>query len=344
MPVFCRIVSLSLAIGWGLLQAVPVGAQTPLADMSAAPPNGVYSWPSTTPRNLPELLRGQGEPAQIVGHLFLPPGDAKAGAVILIHGSGGIYDAMLDYWPKKLNAAGLAVLSMDTFGPRGVKSTAEDQASVPFSADTADAFAALRMLATHPRIDARRIAVMGFSRGGITVWRSAVNRIIASQKLPDGLRFAAHVAMYSGGCAGLLRIRPNPGVFSPAPLLWVHGEADDYTPIGACRDYADRIAAAGTPSRLVAIPGAHHKFDQDDTRRVFLRGAQRTAEDCPLETDVETLQVMDHRTGQRITGDALAEVQKSCAQTGAHVQGDRAARDQAASAVLAFLAQALASR
>lgn len=327
---------LSVCLAW------PAGAQTPLTDMSSAPPNGTYIWPSSTPRNLPELLRGQGDPAQIVGHLFLPPGDAKTGAVILMHGSGGIYDAMLDYWPKQLNAAGLAVLSMDTFGPRGVKSTAEDQSSVPFSADTADAFAALRMLATHPRIDPRRIAVMGFSRGGITVWRSAVNRIITAQKLPGDLRFAAHVALYSGGCSGLLRITPKPGVFSAAPMLWVHGDADDYASIGPCRAYAERIGQSGTPVSFVTIPGALHKFDFGDTRRVFLRGAQRTADDCPLETDIDTLTVTDTRSGQRVAGEALAGVLKSCALSGAHVQGDHAARDQAAAAVLAFLGKALA--
>ena len=33
------------------------------------------------------------------------------------------------------------------------------------------------LLASHPRIDPKRIAVMGFSRGGITAVRSGVVRI-----------------------------------------------------------------------------------------------------------------------------------------------------------------------
>lgn len=80
----------------------------------------------------------------------------------MMHGSGGIYSAMLGYWPEQFNAAGYAVLSVDSFGPRGVKSTATDQSQVPFAADVADAFAALKLLASHPRIDAGRIAIMGF--------------------------------------------------------------------------------------------------------------------------------------------------------------------------------------
>ncbi len=112
----------------------------------------------------------------LVGHLFLPPGNEKVPAVVLVHGSGGIYKALLDYWPQQFNAAGIAVFTLDMFGPRGVQSTAEDQSQVPFAADVADAFAALRVLATHPRIDPRRIAVMGFSRGGIATLRASVER------------------------------------------------------------------------------------------------------------------------------------------------------------------------
>lgn len=322
-------------------------AQTLVADFSSAPAGGVFTFASTTPKSLPELLRGQGEAAQVQGHLFLPPADAaggRVGAVILVHGSGGLYDAMLGYWPRTFNAAGWAVLALDSFGPRGVASTAEDQSQVPFAADTADAFAALRLLASHPRIDPRRIAVMGFSRGGITAWRSALQRVIASQKLPGGLQFAAHVPVYAGGCAGIFRITPRPGVFSPAPQLWVHGDADDYTPIGPCRDYADRIGQSGVAVTFFAVPGAMHKFDLDDTRRVFIRGAQRTSDTCSIETDIDTLSVFDRNTGQRLSGDALAAALRACAATGAHVQGDRAARDQAAQAIRAFLTQVFAAR
>jgi dienelactone hydrolase len=338
-------------VAWCLvtwLAASAARAQDLVADMSAGPPSGRYSFASSTPKSLPELLRGpgQGDPASIVGHLFLPtePASGKLGAVILVHGSGGIYDAMLDYWPKRFNAAGLAVLALDTFGPRGVKSTAEDQSQVPFAADTADAFAALRVLATHPRIDPKRIAVMGFSRGGITAWRSAINRVIVSQKLPGDLRFAAHVPVYAGGCVGIFRVTPKTGVFSPAPMLWVHGEADDYTPIGPCREYSEKIGQTGTPVSFVPLPGAQHKFDMDDTRKVTIRGAQRTLEDCPLETDVEAMAVIDRKTGQRLNAEAIAATQKACVATGASVQGDKAARDQAAEAITAFLTKALAPR
>lgn len=315
-------------------------AQQAVADFSAGPPSGQYSFPSWTPKTLPELIKGNssGEGVKITGHLFLPSGTGKVPAVVLIHGSGGIYNAMLDFWPKRFNTEGIAVLAVDSFGPRGVKSTAEDQSQVPFTADVADAFAALKLLASHPHIDPGRIAVMGFSRGGITAWRTGVEKIIAGQKLPNGLRFAAHVPVYSGGCVGVFRLNVNPGVFSKAPMLWIHGDADDYCTMAPCQDYADRIGKAGTPVEFVVIKGARHKFDYDDQKRYDLRAAQKTLDSCPVEMDIDTFGYSDRFTGQRLSGaDLEAVVKKSCSALGASSEGNRDARDKAAQAATAFL-------
>jgi dienelactone hydrolase len=333
------------AVLWGVLMAVcaltsmNVHAQEVVADFKAGPPNGVYTFASSTPKLLPDLVKpgSPGDAANIVGHLFLPAGSDKVPAVVLMHGSGGIYSALLDYWPKLLNAQNIAVLSLDRFGPRGVKSTAEDQSKVPFAADVADAFAALRLLASHPRIDANRIAIMGFSRGGLASWRTAVERIIAAQQLPEGLRFAAHIQMYSGGCNGVFRLIVKPGVFSKKPELWVHGESDDYTPIGPCRDYAQRIGEAGTPVEFVSLAGAYHKFDDVNQRRAFGRSLQRTSENCPLELDIDTLTAYDRNTGLQLTGGAFLKAVKSCSAQGATVEGNVMARDKAGQAVVTFL-------
>ena len=340
---------LFISLTTGLLAALwlhGAAAQEPVADLSHAPGSGKLAFASWTPKTLGDLLRGpgSGDSLNIVGHLFLPPGSDKVPAVLLLHGSGGIYQAMLDFWPKTFNAAGYAVLALDSFGPRGVRSTAEDQLQVPIAADTADAFAALKLLATHPRIDASRIAVMGFSRGGTSVQRSAVERIIAAQKLPGGLRFAAHIPVYSGGCVGALRLKVKPGVFSPAPQLWLHGDADDYTGIVPCQDYARQIGAAGTPAQFVVIEGAGHKFDGDDPRRLFLRSAQRTLDTCPLEMDIDTFAIYDRGSGQRLQGEALQAAFKACSALGASIEGSTKAREQAAQATLAFLAKTFAKQ
>jgi dienelactone hydrolase len=336
----------SLALSWTLL-AFAAHAQAPevLSTFAGAPPSGKYAFASWTPKALPDLLKGNttGESVTIVGHLFLPSGSDKVPAVVLVHGSGGIYAAELDYWPKQFNAAGIAVFTLDMFGPRGVQSTAEDQSLVPFPADVADAFAALRILATHPRIDRQRIAIMGFSRGGTATLRASVEKIIAAQKLPDGLQYAAFIPTYAGGCAGIFRLVVRPGVFSKAPMLFIHGDADDYTPIGPCQDYADKIAKAGTPVEFVVIEGAQHKFDLDDQKRYYVRGGTRTKADCPLEIDIDTLYAYDRTTGARLQGDAYAAMLKSCTAVGATTEGSYRARDKAAQAAIAFLKKSFAN-
>lgn len=312
-------------------------AQDKIADFSAGPGNGIYAFASKTPKTLGDLLKGQGESVDIEGHLFLPSGSEKVPAIVLMHGSGGLYYAMQDFWPKQFNAAGIAVLAVDSFKPRGVKSTAEDQTLVPFAADLADAFAALKLLASHPRIEPGKIAIMGFSRGGATAWRTGLERIIAAQRLPNGLRFAAHVPTYAGGCVGTLRVAAKAGVFSKAPMLWVHGDADDYTPIGPCKEYSELIGKTGTPVEFFTIAGARHKFDEDDQKYYKLREVQTAKEDCPLELDMASFAYVDRFTGEKLPAEALPGVFKKCVDRGASIEGSRSARDKAAQAVIAFL-------
>lgn len=324
---------------FGVLGLTSMAGAQPVAVSSFAEGqgNGVYAFASSTPKTLGELMQGGKEPVNILGHLFLPAGADKVPAVILIHGSGGVYPALLEYWAKQFNGAGMAAFVIDMFGPRGVGSTADDQSQVPFSADVADSFAALRLLATHPRIDRQRIAVMGFSRGGTAVLRSAVEPVIAAQKLPAGLQYAAIVPTYSGGCSGIFRLVVRPGVFSKAPMLFVHGSADDYAPMAPCQDYAEKIRASGTPVEFAVIEGAQHKFDDDDPRRRFLARVTRTRADCPIEVDLDGFRAFDRRTGARLEGPAYKSALATCRDTGATVQGDTTARDQAAAAVIGFL-------
>lgn len=342
-----RFVLLKLLLIVGLLAGMgTVFAQAVTADFSSGPGNGIYSFASTTPANVMDLMQSRRpRPAATArGELRLPApaaSGAKLPAVVLVHGSEGVYPELLSFWAARLNEAGIAAFVIDVFGPRGVKSTADDQTLVPFAADTADAFAALGLLASHPRIDPQRIAVMGFSRGGVTAVRSGALRIIEGSA-PAGLRFAAHVALYSGGCAGNLAVSAKPGVFDSAPMLFVHGDADDYAYLSDCREYARRIAAAGTPTEFVALPGVRHKFDLDAQQRVNARFVVKTKEGCPLEYDLGDLAMRDRRSGEAVPHDQTAALMRDlCADKGASLEGDHKAREAAAKAVLDFLSRTL---
>ena len=170
--------------------------------------------------------------------------------------------------------------------------------------------------------------------------RSGVNPVIKGSA-PSGLRFAAHVALYSGGCTSVLAVSPNP-VHCPEPMLFVHGDADDYAYMSDCQSYAQRIQAAGTPTEFVVLPGARHKFDVDSTRRVNLPSNSKTKEGCPIEYDVLDMKVRDRRTGDALALDQVREITRTlCTDKGATAEGDRKARDAAGKAVVAFLARTL---
>ncbi|HWQ10820.1 MAG TPA: hypothetical protein VN436_16985, partial [Holophaga sp.] len=126
------------------LAACALHAQEPIKDFKSGQPTGVYSFATSSPKTFSELIKsGSGpEDVNITGNLFLPKGDGKVPIVVLMHGSGGVYKELLDFWPKLLDKNGVAAFVLDRFGPRGVKSTAEDQSQIPFAADVADAFAA----------------------------------------------------------------------------------------------------------------------------------------------------------------------------------------------------------
>src|SRR5207245_493382 len=71
------------------------------------------------------------------------------------------------------NRMGYAALVVDSFTGRGVKEICTGHASVNPGSRLADLFRAQELLVTHPRIDAQRIGVLGFSHGGwVGLWAS----------------------------------------------------------------------------------------------------------------------------------------------------------------------------
>lgn len=135
-----------LVSGVGLCQgSVGCLAQTAtvLHDSKSGPDNGLYSYASSTPATVMDPIRPDAPrpSAMAQGQLLLPANaapQAKLAANVLVHGSGGMYQELFSYWVKLFDEQGYAVMVMDVFSPRGIKSSAKDQSQVPIAADTAD--------------------------------------------------------------------------------------------------------------------------------------------------------------------------------------------------------------
>ena len=318
----------ALIVAPSLLFAQPVAS---LADGRT----GRIEFASLTPSGPSELVRGAGAPVTVGGTLVLPTtAAARMPAMVIAHGSGGILAGREDAWAARLNGLGIATFVVDSFAPRGLSSTARDQSRLSTMVNLADALAALKLLATHPRIDPARIGVMGFSRGGQVALYSSLEPLRRGV-IGSDLSFAAHVALYPS-CSIPYRAQQ----VSRAPILMLLGGADDYTPAAACRDYAAWFAAKGVPVQVVTYDGAHHDFDIPEAPR-FLQSLQ-SARDCKAEVDVESGTVRRLDTGEMLRDPtAIAAYFRGCMQRGATMGGDPAALARAERDVAAFLRDAL---
>jgi dienelactone hydrolase len=272
------------------------------------------------------------ETAAIWGYLALPPGTARVPAMVLMHGSSGLNAGSRVHYSELLNRYGIAAFYVDSFTGRGHSSSVRDQAVLSIPDNTRDAFAALRLLRRHPRIDPARIGVMGFSRGGTVSWASSLSEAYG-QFRREGLRFALHVPYYPG-CN-----------FGPAttttgmPMLFLLGGADNWTRAEHCQDFAGHLRKTNPRIEVKVYPGAHHAWDSPaaDGRLVPIREAQNVTGCDTVLTNADG-SGFEVKTGRRLSkaerDGALAACRKSST---VNIQANRAIRAASDGDVIAFL-------
>jgi dienelactone hydrolase len=300
--------------------------------VSAASAQGVgrleiHAIPSVTVSNK-QFLTGDryGKPVIIGGELRLPAGTTeKFPTVILIHGSGGV-SAATDRWAQELNSVGVAAFILDAFTGRGIINTNTDQSQLDSIAMMHDAFASLGKLATHPRIDPARIAVMGFSKGAVAAIYSSSERFRAAYG-PSNAEFAAHIGLYTP-CNVTYKQDNKVGAKS---IRFFHGIIDDYVSIEPCRSYVKRLKEAGADATLTEYPGAYHAYDNFTLgSSVALPNAQTTRNCLIVESENGTM--LNSRTNQPYSLDDV------CVERGPHVGYNETAYKATVEAVKQFLA------
>jgi dienelactone hydrolase len=224
------------------------------------------------------LGKKDGKPAMIAGELRIPkPGTDRLPAVVLVHGSGGV-GFNTGMWVDDLNKAGFATFVTDSFTGRGITNTITDQSQLSSYTMMNDAFAALAVLAKHPRIDPDKIAVMGFSKGAIPSVYASMNRF-QNAYASEGATFAAYIGFYTPCNTALI----DDEKVSAKPIRLYHGIADDWVPVGPCRDYVARLKKAGANIDLVEYPGATHAFDYQSIPGTMQLPQAVTARKCRFE-------------------------------------------------------------
>jgi dienelactone hydrolase len=196
-----------------------------------------------------------GPPQAISGELQFPQGAGAFPAVVLAHGCNG-NAAMERSWGATLRAWGYATFILDSFRGRGILEVCTNGRTLTPLQRVPDAYGALRLLATNPKIDPQRVVLMGFSHGG------ALTMLAATQWAKDTYAPAGQPAFRA-----FLPFYPNCNASFPernkvsAPVRIHTGEADDWTPARPCAELAAALKASGQDVEISVYPGAHHAFD-----------------------------------------------------------------------------------
>jgi dienelactone hydrolase len=310
----------------------PLGALPPPVDLTGEP----VGFASSSPFVLAEAAAGA--PAvRAEARLFLPPGAAGAvPAVVLLHGAGGVSWAREHRYARQLAARGWAALVVDVFGARvepGTGFTAR-LLNVTEAMFLADAYAGLRFLADHPRIDGDRVALVGFSYGGMAAVY-ALHAQVAERYAGDGARFAAHAAYYAPCIARFERVDTT-----GAPALILYGTADAIVDPARCDAVVGDLRRGGSAVTLEVYDGAAHRWDAgpSDWR------APRGLAGCRFRVTA-TGRVRDARTLLTLDGYlARTAALALCADdAGYRIRGDPAVKARSDAALERFLARAFAS-
>ena len=271
------------------------------------------------------LGKKDGKPTMIAGELRIPkPETDRLPAVVLVHGSGGI-GSNYGMWAGELNKAGFATFVADSFTGRGITNTITDQSQLSTYTMMNDAFAALAVLGKHPRIDPNKIAVMGFSKGAVPALYASMNRF-QSAHAPEGASFAAYIGFYTPCNTAMI----DDEKVSAKPIRLYHGIADDWVPVGPCRDYVARLKKAGANIDLVEYPGAYHAFDNQAIPGTLQLPQAQTWRKCRFEEKPQGV-IINSDSGQP------ANFNDPCIERGVTIAYNAEATDAARKDVVEFL-------
>jgi dienelactone hydrolase len=244
---------------WTLVAAAAVGCAPAMKDVKpslASTDSGAIWFASagTLVRSADGSRLTPGDPVVLSGELSFPSGTGPFPAMVLAHGCNGI-GVVETQWARMLREWGYATLVVDSFRGRGLIEVCTNGGTLTSVQRIPDAYGALRILATHPRVDARRIVLMGFSHAGAlsmgasTVWAKTT---FAPRKQPA---FRAFFAFYPY-CNTVFPEREHVS----APVRIHIGELDDWTPARSCIQLAESLRASGQDVTITVYAGAYHTF------------------------------------------------------------------------------------
>ncbi len=193
---------------------------------------------------------------RLVGY-FSPPlgppldGAGKAPAIVMVQPC--FPTRYYAGWIRLINSWGYATLRFSRCQPPNFEPVDADVPSLDWKEGVFAAYGALHYLAARRDIDAKRIAILSWSRIGM-VALSVFNEAGAMQFFQRTFRAAIALYPYCRFARG-----PHQG-----PILILAGAKDDWAPAHVCVNVGLRTRRDRHPVSVMVYPKAHHGFDIPD--------------------------------------------------------------------------------
>ena len=253
-------------------------------------------------------LKSSENTSPLLGFLARPAGPGRFPAVILLHACTGFSEhdtaaaAALKSW-------GYVALALDSLGDANMCAGGGG-----VTAELFDAYAALHYLTAQSFVAGNRIAVMGYSMGGIAALEAVDKDGIGR---PHEASFRAAVTYYP-------LCQFSTGNLT-APTLILIGERDDWAIPDACRKLAahesdigiTRVNGTGAPVDLIVYPDATHAFDFKLPPRRNLGHFEQYNEEAARDAEIRVRAFLRQQLGDQ---PEIPDTPNEPAQSGAEIR------------------------
>ncbi len=191
-----------------------------------------------------EVFESGGKTIRLDAYMPAATGDPLP-AVIALHGAGGGVSGMERY-AGILAGHGFAVYLLRYFDRTGIESADKPTIMRNFPLWMKTLWDAISFVEKQPRVDAKRIALLGFSLGAyLSLANSAIDH-----------RVRAVVEFFGG-----MPKEMNFFMRRLGPVLILHGEADAIVPVEEAYYLQKLLEKKGIPYEIKIYPGAGHGFE-----------------------------------------------------------------------------------
>ena len=192
--------------------------------------------------------------------IYWPEGDGPFPAVLLFHGCSGKTVSHEDDWAERYNSIGVAVISVDSYGGRGLnwEDVCNLQKLLPWERAN-DVLSTVEFARGHEKIKGDELYLSGFSHGAMTVWAtlgyaSTRSAPIGLKAWPDqGIDGVKAAFLFYGSCMDSWDVNVDTTMFL--------GRDDQYIDEASCEAYLKSHAADAGPFKVTIFDNATHTFD-----------------------------------------------------------------------------------